>query len=125
SSSFHGRDVFAPAAARVARGVPVDGEPVATTALARPDWPDDLYRVVYIDRFGNAMTGVRASAVAADAVLNVNGHTLQAARTFSDVAAGTAFWYANANGLVEFAVNRGRADAVLGVKVGTRFDLYE
>ncbi len=57
SSSFHGRDVFAPAAARVARGVPVDGEPVATTALARPDWPDDLYRVVYIDRFGNAITG--------------------------------------------------------------------
>ncbi|MGB5338264.1 MAG: SAM-dependent chlorinase/fluorinase [Gammaproteobacteria bacterium] len=124
SSSFHGRDVFAPAAARVARGVPVEGEPVATTALARPDWPDDLYRVVYIDRFGNAMTGVRASAVAADAVLNVNGHTLQAARTFSDVAAGTAFWYANANGLVEFAVNRGRADAVLGVKAGTRFDLH-
>ncbi len=125
SPSFHGRDVFAPAAARVARGVPVDSEPVATDTLDKPEWPDDLYRVVYIDRFGNAMTGVRASALKPDAILNVNGHTLKPARTFSEVTAGVAFWYANANGLVEFAVNRGRADYVLGVKVGTRFDLYE
>lgn len=123
SSSFHGRDVFAPAAARVARGVPLEGEPVTTDTLARPDWPDDLYRVVYIDRFGNAMTGVRLSAIAPDAILNVNGQPLKPARTFSDVAAGEAFWYGNANGLVEFAVNRGRADAVLGVEVGTRFEL--
>jgi len=125
SSSFHGRDVFAPAAARVARGVPVDGEPVATDTLDKPGWPDDLYRVVYLDRFGNAMTGVRASVIEPDAILHVNGHALNPARTFSDVDAGVAFWYTNANGLVEFAVNRGRADEVLGVKVGTRFDLYE
>ena len=121
SASFHGRDVFAPVAARLARGGTVPGEPVSVSCLQQADWPDDLFRVVYIDRFGNAMTGVRACAVAENALLEVNGQPLKRARTFSDVSPGEAFWYANANGLVEFAVNRGRADAVLELKTGTVF----
>jgi len=55
--------------------------------------------------------------------MRVNGHVLQAARTFADVGQGTAFWYENANGLVEIAVNAGRADTQLGLDVGTTFDL--
>jgi hypothetical protein len=46
-------------------------------------------------------------------------HTVAPARTFSAVAEGTAFWYVNANGLVEIAVNRGRASEMLGLAVGT------
>ena len=121
--SFHGRDVFAPVAARLARELPPAGEMVEAASLDRQDWPDDLRRVVYIDHYGNAMTGVRASAVTADAPLNVNGHVLQAARTFADVEQGAAFWYENANGLVEIAVNAGRADTQLGLGVGTTFGL--
>ncbi|MDX2458352.1 MAG: SAM-dependent chlorinase/fluorinase [Gammaproteobacteria bacterium] len=121
SASFHGRDVFAPVAARLARGGKVPGASVAVSCLAQPDWPDDLFRVVYIDRFGNAMTGVRAGAVAEGVRLAVNGRPVQWARTFSDVSPGEAFWYENANGLVEFAVNRGRADEVLGLTAGTVF----
>jgi S-adenosylmethionine hydrolase len=79
--------------------------------------------VVYIDRFGNAITGVRASAVAGDVVLEVNGQPVKRARTFQDVPAGEAFWYANANGLVEFAVNRGRADVELQLNTVTAFKL--
>jgi S-adenosylmethionine hydrolase len=125
SASFHGRDVFAPVAARLARGGDVPGDSVAVSCLAQPDWPDELFQVVYIDRFGNAMTGVRASAIAEDVVLEVNGQPVKMARTFSDVPQGEAFWYANANGLVEFAVNRGRADAVLGLKTGTAFKIQD
>jgi S-adenosylmethionine hydrolase len=121
--SFHGRDVFAPAAARLARGLAPVGEAVNAACLERPDWPDDLLSVVYIDRYGNAMTGLRASSVPGDAVLTINGHMLHAARTFADVGAGEAFWYENANGLVEFAVNRGRADAVLSLAVGDAISL--
>ena len=121
SASFHGRDVFAPLAARLALAGEVPGELVAASCLAQPDWPDDLFRVVYIDRFGNAMTGVRASMVQDDVLLEVNGQPVKRARTFSDVPPGEAFWYENANGLVEFAVNRGRADEVLGLKAGTVF----
>ncbi len=121
SSSFHGRDVFAPVAAQLLRGE-VAGEPVAASCLDKPDWPDDSFRIVYIDRFGNAMTGVRAATLASTVMLTVNGHSLRSARTFADVPAGEAFWYENANGLVELAVNRGRADEVLGLQVGTGFN---
>ena len=119
SSSFHGRDVFAPVAAQLARGLRVEAEGVSTACLEKPDWPDDLLRVVYIDRYGNAITGVRASAVDASQLLTVNGHQLRSAQTFSDVGVGEAFWYANSSGLVELAVNQGCADRVLGVEVGT------
>ena len=121
SASFHGRDVFAPVAARLARGAKVPGSLVAVSSLEQADWPDELFRVVYIDRFGNALTGVRAGALAPDVLLEVHGQTVQQARTFSEVAPGAAFWYANANGLIEFAVNRGRADEVLGLQTGTAF----
>ena len=123
SSSFHGRDVFAPVAAQLASGLSVEGVDVSATCLDRPDWPDDLFRVVYIDRYGNAITGMRASGVDASQTLLVNGQQLKSAQTFSDVGVGEAFWYANSNGLVELAVNRGRADRVLGVTVGAPLSL--
>jgi hypothetical protein len=121
SPSFHGRDVFAPIAGRLARDGRYAGEEFAAGELARPDWPDDLRRVVYIDRFGNAMTGVRSSTVEPDILFNVNGHALRHARTFSDAKEGEAFWYGNSSGLVEFAVNRGRADKLLGLQPGSAF----
>jgi len=123
SRSFHGRDVFAPLAARLARDGGFGAGPVATPPRARPEWPDELYRVVYVDRYGNAITGVRTAAAGDAATLTVNGHALPHAGTFADVGAGTAFWYENASGLVEIAVNRGRADQLLGIAVGTPFGL--
>jgi S-adenosyl-L-methionine hydrolase (adenosine-forming) len=63
SASFHGRDLFAPVAAMLARGEPPPGRP-RKDAERRSDWPDDLAEIVYIDHFGNAMTGLRASMLA-------------------------------------------------------------
>ncbi len=119
SASFHGRDLFAPVAARLARGEPPLGEGVAAEdRLLCTDWPDDLSRVVYVDRFGNAMTGLRAAVLGPGAILEAGGRRLGRARTFSDVAPGEAFWYENANGLAEIAVNTGRADRTLGIAPG-------
>jgi S-adenosylmethionine hydrolase len=122
SASFHGRDVFAPVAALLARGGPVHGEAVSTQLLLQPAWPDELWRVVYVDRYGNAISGVCASTVDDGTVFTLNGHSVRCVRTFSDVREGEAFWYENSNGLLEFAVNRGRADEVLGLTVGTEFN---
>ena len=119
SASFHGRDLFAPTAARLARGETPTAAPQPAAALDRPDWPDDLAEIVYLDRFGNAMTGLRAAELPAEAVLEVAGRRLERARTFSDVPVGTAFWYENANGLAEIAVNRGRAADLLGLGLGS------
>lgn len=123
SASFHGRDVFAPVAAQLTFGGNVPGVSAPVSCLEQVDWPDDPARVVYIDRYGNAITGVRSSAIKKNVTLEVNGKPVKRARTFSDVSPGEAFWYANANGLVEFAVNRGRADAVLGLQTGAAFKL--
>jgi S-adenosylmethionine hydrolase len=123
SPSFHGRDVFAPLAARLARDGRFGAGLVARAARAVLEWPDELRRVVYIDRYGNAITGTRAAAVTDMAALRINGHALPRARTFTDVIPGTAFWYENSSGLVEIAVNRGRADRQLGIAVGTPFEL--
>jgi S-adenosylmethionine hydrolase len=74
---------------------------------------------VYVDHFGNAMTGVRAAMLPSDARLAVTGRVLERAKTFSDLPPGAAFWYENSNGLVEIAVNQGRADRDLGLAIGT------
>jgi S-adenosylmethionine hydrolase len=123
SPSFHGRDVFAPVAARLARGGSVPGEVTDPTALLRPDWADELWRVAYVDHYGNAITGLRAAVLEPGAGLLLNGYLLKYARTFSDMQDGLVCWYENANGLVEFASNRGRADTALGIQVGTPFSL--
>ena len=123
--SFHGRDVFAPEVARLARGLEPGGTAIEAVTLERPEWPDDLAQIVYIDRFGNAMSGLRSSTVAAEAVIAVNGHTLKSGRTFADNQPGTAFWYENSNGLIELAVNQGRADELLGLTIGSPLERQE
>ena len=119
SASFHGRDLFAPVAAMLARGEPVPGEPIDAAAAVGAAWPADRAAIVYIDPYGNAMTGLRAATLPADTALAVGARRLRRLRTFSDAAPGVAFWYENANGLAEIAVNRGRADRVLGLRVGS------
>ena len=119
SASFHGRDLFAPVAAMLARGDAPPGRTRTDASDRRSDWPDDLAEIVYIDHYGNAMTGLRAAALPAGSGLAASSRTLERARTFSDLPVGTAFWYENSNGLVEIAVNQGRAERALGLSVGT------
>lgn len=124
SASFHGRDLFAPVAALVAK----NGWP-ACSALGdgwrdepgRPggDWPDDLAETIYIDGFGNVMTGLRAAAFDKGAKLAVGDNLFRYARTFGDAAPGEGFWYENSLGLLEIAVNGGSAARQYGIGVGT------
>jgi S-adenosylmethionine hydrolase len=118
SATFHGRDVFAPIAARLARGETSPGRPVVADVVRRREWPDDLARTVYIDRYGNVMTGIRAGGLPPTATVVVNGTGLRRARTFSDVPEGQPFWYENANGLLEIAMNMERVADCLDIRVG-------
>jgi hypothetical protein len=118
SATFHGRDLFAPVAARLARGELPPGIQQEVRKRIRPDWPEDLARIVYIDHYGNAMTGLRAAVIPSQAMLEVKGQRLARAYTFSDVAPGQAFWYENANGLAEIAVNRGSVSRALRIEIG-------
>lgn len=118
STSFHGRDLFAPVAAMLARGEEVPGDPVDATSVGPQGWPDDLAQVIYLDEFGNAMVGVRASTLAPDRHIEVRGHRASPARTFGAAAPGELIWYANSCGLVEIAVNQGSAEDVYGLALG-------
>lgn len=118
SASFHGRDLFAPVAAMLARGNTPSAARVTLSPPSGAEWPDDLAQVVYIDHYGNAITGLRASVVDKAQPLRIKQHSLPYARVFADVPVGQAFWYENANGLAELAVNRGSAAEVLGLKCG-------
>lgn len=119
SSSFHGRDLFAPVAARLALGETPEAIGARPVEPWRPaDWPDDLSAIVYVDCYGNAMTGLRAATMGERTELAVAGRRLARARTFADRPAGSAFWYENSIGMVEIAVNQGAANDVLGLQVG-------
>mgnify|MGYP001826228187 FL=1 len=120
SASFHGRDLFAPVAAGIACGEDCPGEVVGADTLVAPAWPDELPEILYVDHYGNAVTGVRADALGRDAVVEVAGRRCAFRRTFAEAATGEAFWYPNANGLVEVALNQGSAAQQLGLAVGTQ-----
>ena len=117
SVSFHGRDVFAPAAARIARGaVYLSGR--TAHRLAVDLGGGDLARVIYVDHYGNVMTGMRAQSIDPAARVNVDGRAVEHARVFSSVPADELFWYENSLGLVEIAANGASAASLLGIAVG-------
>lgn len=123
SASFYGRDLFAPVAASLAKGDDVASEARPEDEARRPHWSNDLKEIIYLDTFGNAMTGLRAKNVPTGSEMIVNGHRLARARTFSDLPEGSAFWYENSSSLVEFAVNQGDAKSTLGIDVGREFSI--
>lgn len=122
SATFHGRDWFAPVAAAIAaKGSPAAWPPGRVDA--RPslevEWGEaDLAEIIYFDHYGNALTGLRAAHLAADARLSLHDLILSPGRTFADQAPGKAFWYANSLGLVEITVNQGSAALMLGLRLG-------
>lgn len=125
SASFHGRDIFAPVAARIATGQgPLSSAKDVflerdISAIRRKNWPDDLPEVIYIDGFGNAMTGISGRSLDRASTVMVNDQELHFCETFSGVREGACFWYENSCGLVELAVNKGRAVERLGLAIGT------
>ncbi|MEJ2622487.1 MAG: SAM-dependent chlorinase/fluorinase [Candidatus Thiodiazotropha sp.] len=116
SDSFHGRDLFAPVAAKLAIGEAVSGTPLSPRELVEYDLAFDNNRVIYIDNYGNALTGIDGRDISDDKVISVNGATLRYARTFSEVPVGQPFWYRNSNNLLEIAVNRGNASQLLNLE---------
>ena len=141
SSSFHGRDVFAPAAAHLACGVPFEdvGPVVPTEELVRLAWPvpaiDDgelRASVIYVDTFGNVKLGALTRDLVAACGLLRWGTALEVAwpdpggtrpvsrriawaRTFGQVTPGEPLLYEDSYGRLCLAVNQGSAAERLGL----------
>ena len=117
STTFHGRDLFAPVAAKLAQGQAI--EDLAERILWDGfDWPQDLAEVIFVDHYGNAMTGLRGQGVNPDSKIQIAGYTLSSAQRFDQVPVGQAFWYVNSCGLIEIAINQGNAAQRMAIDIG-------
>lgn len=125
SSTFHGRDIFAVIAALIAKGeFPADKLEARSKLHVEFD-AGDLPRVIYIDHYGNAWTGQRATGLPQSTRFVAKGAEFRHADTFGAVEKGEGFWFGNSTGLVELAVNRGSVAAKLGLKVGDNIQLFK
>jgi hypothetical protein len=116
SATFHGRDLFALIAADIARGEIPETKLASIDKLNVEFDAGDLARVIYIDHYGNAWTGVRD--VPKNARVTAADELFKHSESFGFVGKGEGFWFINSVGLLELAVNRGSAAAALGLKVG-------
>lgn len=136
SRTFHGRDLFAPAAAHLARGVALDdlGPPVAADALVRVEQPmptvsasEIAATVLYVDRYGNAQLNLTREHLEEAGIqpgrrleieLDGHRHEIVAARTFDEAPAGGAILYEDSYRNMSLAVSRGSAAERYGARPG-------
>jgi S-adenosylmethionine hydrolase len=125
--TFHGRDVFAPAAAELAVGVSLTelglrfhGIPkrlAYTSPHQEGRWT--VGEIVYVDRFGTVITNLSAELIPSQAVFEIDDLQIgPLVRTYTDVATGGLLAYVGSDGAVEIAVRDGSAAQRLGVGIG-------
>lgn len=132
SNTFHGRDIFAPAAAFLANGAaPTD------IAIALPRFAHEGFEfpvvdalptpgsVVYFDRFDNGISNLRIEKTSPipEAVKLESGLEIPFKKTFSDVPKGEAVAYLGSGGFIEIAINLGSARVSLNLEAESNFQL--
>ncbi len=119
SRTFHGRDLFAPVAARLAVGAPFeDVGPRVTDAvpMALPEARGGVGEVLYVDRYGNAVTNL---AGVERGVLVVGGTRAPVVRTYGEGARGAPIALTGSTGRLEVAIRDGDAARTLGIGPGS------
>jgi S-adenosyl-L-methionine hydrolase (adenosine-forming) len=129
SPTFHGRDVFAPAAAHVALGLSPERLGPRVTDPVLLAWPRPRVAarriggaVVHVDRFGNLVTSIPGDALASlgsSLTVRVGARSLPLVRTYGELARGRAGALVGSRNRLEIAVNAGSAAAMLGARRGT------
>ncbi len=129
SSTFHGRDIFAPVAAHLSRGIALDalGDPIDDWVRLAPGLPTRradgalVGKVMRIDRFGNIITNIADEMLAgqARARIEIAGSSVNGIKqTYADVARGKVVALIGSSGHLEIAVRDGNAAQMLGVQLG-------
>ncbi len=128
SATFHGRDVFAPAAAHLASGTAIDAlggpclDPVVrrTPEARRASDGSVIGEIIAIDRFGNAISNLIAPR---GGRIEIRGRTMPIVRTYADGPVGDIIALVGSTGFVEIAQRDGSAARVLEITRGTRVTL--
>ena len=121
SNTFHGRDLFAPAAARLAAGESIAALGPAKLGMVRLPWPEPVHHargvdgvVVHVDRFGNLITNIPADQAIGDCFVRVGAMEVEVRSTYGDVDVGELIAHPGSRGLIEIAMRDGRAADRLG-----------
>jgi len=115
SSTFHGRDVFAPVAAALSNGVALEDFGAEIDDAVRLPSLDAPLRIIHIDRFGNCVTNITR----AEKSVVINGRTISESRQFyGEGDHESLFAIMGSAGFLEISVNGGSAAKVLGAKRG-------
>lgn len=125
SNTFHGRDIFAPVAAHLAKGLELEqlgnivNDPVLV-AFPPPLVTENAVRgeIVAIDRFGNLATNIPASMVRGSAVAECAGREVRVVRTYADAEDGETIALINSDGMLEIAMRDADAADTLGAGRG-------
>ena len=128
SSTFHGRDIFAPAAALLASGKSPNElgkkiKAVETIDLAQPVVKPKMIEgeVIDIDNFGNLVTNIESSMFTTGMLLNLEADEgIPIVNTYSDVPPGKPLGYAGSAGYLEIGSNLGRADSFFKANIGRK-----
>jgi len=145
SRTFHGRDIFAPAAAHLSAGAPIESMGRRMRSMKRIRLPRPTVRhgskkneqwvrgkIIHIDRFGNLITNIEPETLQKAfprrnrRTLNIicSGHAIRGvSETYSDVAPGRALALVGSYGLVEISVRDRNASSSLGVERGDRIEI--
>ncbi len=136
AATFHGRDIFAPAAARLAIGLPpeklgqtIDPDSLRSDAcfVAQRRSGGWLAQVLHIDIFGNIISNLPTEQLPAGrggVVFRIADRTISGLRrSYADVAPGAALAYPGSSGFIEFAVREGNAAREWGVSAGMKIDV--
>lgn len=117
SSTFHGRDIFAPVAAALSQGVsPEDFGPEINDEVRLPSL-ETPFRIIHIDRFGNCITNITRDGLKSGAGLVINGRTITEFRNFYGEGSPTEpFGIWGSAGFLEISVNGGSAAEILGAR---------
>lgn len=134
SSTFHGRDIFAPVAAYLTLGVPIQelGNPIDPNTLTQLDIARCTVTetqiagcIQYIDRFGNLVTNIPESDVKGkNWYVTLAGLTIPQCETYSDVKVGDAIALVGSHGWVEISINQGNAQSQLQMHLGDAVKVF-
>ncbi len=122
SATFHGRDLFAPAAAHIAAtgrhetlGQALDGITLLPPFAGLADGAAIRGAVIHVDRYGNLVTTIREEQLPRDFTLDINGHRIgRMVRTFSDAPPGSLACHIDSSGFLAIAEREGNAAARTG-----------
>jgi S-adenosyl-L-methionine hydrolase (adenosine-forming) len=123
SATFHGRDILAPAAGKLAAGqaLATIARPISDPLLLpiAPAAKLSEAQIIHIDHFGNATTNIGQELLRGGLSVRIRGKDIGSVRvTYGDVQRGSPLALIGSSGLLEIAVNQGSAANVLSLHVG-------